>query len=52
MRRLFRSKAGMDMGTVMGTAGAITGGAATTTDGIAATITAGGITIIGDLHVK
>jgi len=48
MGQLFRSKAGTDMG--MG--GGIMGGAATTTVGIAATITAGGITIIGDLHLK
>ena len=37
---------GMDMG------GAITADAATTTVGTAATTTAGGITVIGDLHIK
>ncbi len=43
----------MDTGTGMGTGGAITGGAATTTVGTVATTTAGGITAIGgDLHVK
>jgi len=51
MRQLFRSKVAMGMDTGMG--GAITGGAATTTVGTVATITAGGITGNGgDLHVK